>query len=145
MLFLEVLVRGKRKNRKFKRMLIRLLLVALVLCTLLPLGSQARKPKWYTVRSGTVMATAFNSMESQTDKSPWITASGTRCRPGVIASNFLPFGTKVKIDGFGDRIFVVEDRMNKRYSKRIDIWFSDYDNAMKFGVRKIKYHVLKAA
>ncbi len=95
--------------------------------------------------SGTVIATAYNSLSGQTDDSPWITASGTRCREGVIAANHLPIGTKVIIDGFGDRIFTVEDRMNKRYNKRIDIWFRHYDDARKFGVRKIKYHVLASA
>jgi 3D (Asp-Asp-Asp) domain-containing protein len=49
------------------------------------------------------------------------------------------------IDGFGNRIFTVEDRMNRRYNKRIDIWFRDYDDAMHFGIRTIKYHVLKSA
>ncbi|MBI5700182.1 3D domain-containing protein [Candidatus Saganbacteria bacterium] len=83
-------------------------------------------------------------MESQTDSTPWITASGTRCREGVIASNFLPMGAKVLIEGFGDRVFVVEDRMNKRYNRRIDIWFRDYSDARQFGVRTIKYHVIKA-
>lgn len=123
----------------------KIVLVVLVLSILLPLGTFARNPKWDVIRSGTVVATAFNSMESQTDSTPWITASGSRCRPGVIASNFLPFGTKVKIEGFGDRIFVVEDRMNKRYSKRLDIWFRSHKEAINFGVRKVKFHVLKAA
>ena len=99
----------------------------------------------FMIASGEVAATAYNSMESQTDSTPWITASGTRCREGVIASNFLPIGTKVLIEGFGERVFTVEDRMNKRYKKRIDIWFRDYDDAMQFGLRKIRFHVIKTA
>lgn len=95
--------------------------------------------------SGTVIATAYNSLPGQTDDSPWITASGTRCHEGVIAANHLPIGTKVMIEGFGNRVFTVEDRMNKRYNKRIDIWFRDYDDAVKFGVRKVRYHVLASA
>ncbi|OGC04219.1 hypothetical protein A2276_06410 [candidate division WOR-1 bacterium RIFOXYA12_FULL_43_27] len=89
------------------------------------------------------MATAYNSLEGQTDSTPWITASGTRCREGVIASNFLPLGTKVMIEGFGNQVFTVEDRMNKRYYKKIDIWFRHYNDARKFGIKKIKYHVVK--
>lgn len=95
--------------------------------------------------SGTVIATAYNSLPGQTDDSPWITASGTRCHEGVVAANHLPIGTKVMIEGFGNRVFTVEDRMNKRYNKRIDIWFRDYDDAVKFGVRKVRYHVLASA
>jgi len=95
--------------------------------------------------SGTIVATAYNSLPNQTDDTPWITAAGTRCREGVIASNFLPIGTKVVIEGFGNQVFIVEDRMNKRFNKRIDIWFRHYNDAMKFGKRKIRYHVLEAA
>ena len=96
------------------------------------------------VKTDMVIATAYNSLEGQTDSTPWTTASGTRCREGVIAANHLPIGTKVLIDGYGDRVFTVEDRMNARYKKRIDIWFGSYDDAMKFGKRKITYHVLES-
>lgn len=95
--------------------------------------------------SGVVIATAYNSLPGQTDDAPWVTASGTRCREGVIAANHLPLGTKVMIEGFGNRVFTVEDRMNKRYNKRIDIWFRHYDDARNFGVRKVKYYILASA
>jgi len=93
--------------------------------------------------SGKATATAYNSLWWQTDGSPWITASGTRCRYGVVASNFLAFGTKLKIDGFGDQIFVVEDRMNRRYTNRIDIWMPSYKQAIRFGKQEIKYYVVE--
>jgi 3D (Asp-Asp-Asp) domain-containing protein len=132
-----------RATKKFK-LIVKLAVLALLLLPILTFGTQARLSKYEFAWSGAVTATAYNSMESQTDSTPWITASGTRCREGVIASNFLPFGTKVLIEGFGDRVFVVEDRMNRRYNKRIDIWFRDYSDARQFGVRTIKYHVIKA-
>lgn len=106
--------------------------------------SSARHLGYKVVYSGTTVATAYNSLSWQTDDSPWITASGTRCKEGVIAANHLPFGTKVLIEGFGDQVFVVEDRMNRRYKKRIDIWMREYNDALKFGKRKIKYYVLKS-
>jgi len=136
------------RARRIKQKLwlgIKILMLAILVLPLCAIGSQAKRNGYTITQSGVVMATAYNSMESQTDSTPWITASGTRCRPGVIASNFLPIGTKVMIDGFGNRVFTVEDRMNKRYKKRIDIWFRDYDDAIQFGVRKIRYHVLKTA
>jgi len=50
-----------------------------------------------------VTATAYNSVPEQTDDTPFITASGSHVRMGVIAANFLPMGTLVKIpDYFGD-------------------------------------------
>ncbi|MBU4466828.1 hypothetical protein KKF47_02055, partial [Patescibacteria group bacterium] len=41
--------------------------------------------------------TAYSSTVWETDDTPFITAAGTQTRDGVIASNLLPFGTKVKI------------------------------------------------
>lgn len=88
--------------------------------------------RWVTV-------TAYSSTVDQCDSSPFITASGTHVRDGIIAANFLPFGTKVKFPGmYGDKIFVVEDRMNKRFSDRADIWFNTREEAKQFGVRKLE-------
>jgi len=137
-------IKGKKNISKLLRAA-RIAFLALLCLFLCSLGSQARYLGYKIVGSGQVLATAYNSLESQTDSSPWITASGTRCREGVIASNFLPIGTKVLIEGFGERVFTVEDRMNKRYQKRIDIWFRDYDDAMQFGLRQIRFHVIKTA
>ena len=81
--------------------------------------------------------TGYSSTPDQTDDTPLITASNTFVRDGVIASNFLPFGTKVRIpELFGDKVFVVEDRMHERFSDRIDIWFPDRESAKQFGLRK---------
>lgn len=134
----------KKKALKRLKLMVKLAVLALLLLPIITLGTSARYSKYEVAWSGSVAATAYNSMESQTDSTPWITASGTRCREGVIASNFLPMGTQILIEGFGDRVFVVEDRMNRRYNKRIDIWFRSYQDARQFGVRTIKYHVIKA-
>jgi len=118
-------------------------MVCIFTLTLLTIGSAARNIQYRVTFSAATVATAYNSMEGQTDSTPWITASGSRCRDGVIAANFLPIGTKVLIEGFGNKVFTVEDRMNRRFNKRIDIWFATYNDARKFGIRKIKFHVLK--
>ncbi len=118
-----------------------LLLIGLILAN--SISGNAQGPLGYKiVYKDSVTATAYNSEVGQTDNSPWETASGTRCRDGVIASNHLPIGTKVMIEGFGDKVFTVEDRMNKRYSKRIDIWFRSHKAAINFGVRKVNYYVV---
>ncbi len=85
-----------------------------------------------------VTATAYNSEVGQTDSTPFITASGTTVRDGVIAANFLRIGTRVKI---GDKMYVVEDRMNKRYDKRIDIWMESKADAKQFGVRNVEIEI----
>jgi 3D (Asp-Asp-Asp) domain-containing protein len=129
--------------------LLKSLILGVFLLALMTVASAGRQVVLFgehrVAYSGTIVATAYNSEVGQTDDTPWTTAAGTRCREGVIASNFLPMGTKVVIEGFGNRVFTVEDRMNKRFAKRIDIWFRYHNQAMKFGKRKIKFHVLEAA
>lgn len=89
-----------------------------------------------------VVVTAYSSTPDQTDDTPFTTANGTRVRDGIIAANFLKFGTKVKFpDHFGDKIFEVTDRMNKRYTNRADIWMETREEALKFGIRTLKMEI----
>jgi 3D (Asp-Asp-Asp) domain-containing protein len=100
--------------------------------------SDVRGPS-YTV---TVQMSAYTSRVQETDDSPFITASGTHVRFGVVASNMFPIGTRIKIPTFyGDQIFVVEDRMNKRYFKNVDIWMDDLAEAKQFGRRNVSIEV----
>ena len=92
--------------------------------------------------------TAYNSIPGQTDNTPCITANGFNvCKHNTedtIAVNFLRFGTKVRIpEIFGDRIFVVRDRMHKRFTNRVDIWMINRDDAIKLGKRLAKIEVLE--
>lgn len=91
---------------------------------------------------------AYNSDVNQTDNSPCITANGFNvCEHGqedTIAANFLSFGTKVRIpELFGDRVFVVRDRMHSRNSQKVDIWMKNRSDALKFGVKVAKIEVLE--
>ena len=93
----------------------------------------------------TLSASAYSSTPDQTDSTPFITACNTHVRDGIIAANFLPFGTKIKIpDIYGDKIFVVEDRMNRRYWHKIDIWFPDRQSALEFGLKTVKIEILES-
>lgn len=99
-------------------------------------------------RTSTHTMTAYNSEVGQTDNSPCITANGFNvCEHGIedtIAANFLPLGTKVKIpELFGDRVFIVRDRMNKKHPNRVDVWMKDRHDAVHFGVKVAKIQVLK--
>ena len=81
-----------------------------------------------------VSLTAYSSHPDETDSTPFLTASGTETRDGVIAANFLPFGTVVRIpELFGDKVFIVEDRMHRRFPNRVDIWMSSKREALIFG------------
>jgi len=93
-----------------------------------------------------VVVTAYSSTPDQTDDSPFTTASNKTVRDGIIANNMLPFGTKVKIPSlYGDKIFVVEDRMNKRKSDyHFDIWMPTRDSALNFGVKTVDIEILES-
>lgn len=82
-----------------------------------------------------VWVTAYSSTPEETDDTPFVTAMGSPVRDGIIATNLLPFGTMVQIPKlFGDKIFVVEDRMHPRKKNFIDIWMSSKQEAKEFGI-----------
>ena len=91
-----------------------------------------------------VVLTGYSSTTDQTDDTPFITASNTRTRDGIVAANFLAFGTKVQIPSiFGDKVFTVEDRMAKKHSDKIDIWFPERYLAKNFGVQEAEVVILE--
>lgn len=91
-----------------------------------------------------VTVTAYSSTVDQTDSSPFITANGTYVYDGVIATNFLPFDTKVKFpEMYGDKIFIVEDRMAKKNSHKMDIWMPSRSLALQFGVKSLAFEIIE--
>jgi 3D (Asp-Asp-Asp) domain-containing protein len=103
------------------------------------------EPKHIVKQTLTVVMTAYSSTRAQTDNDPFTTASGEKVRDGIVAMNQVPFGTKIRIpDKFGDKIFVVKDRMSARYGKsRGDIWMKTYQQAKQWGVKRVKVEILK--
>ena len=74
-------------------------------------------------------------------------ASGKKVYVGGVACNWLPFGTKLEIDG---QIYTVEDRGAKslfgdknNHIKHIDIYFNDHKEARKFGKRYAEVKIQK--
>ena len=92
-----------------------------------------------------VIITAYSSVPEETDDTPFITASGKYVKDGIIANNMLPFGTKIKIPKlYGDKIFTIEDRMNKKKSDyHIDIWMANKPLAVNFGVKTAEIEILE--
>ena len=111
--------------------------------TLVPFSNPANPPS-PVIRKLPVIITGYSSTEDQTDSDPFITAAGTGVREGIVANNFFPLGTKIKIpELFGDQIFIVEDRMSWEKGKyQIDIWFPDYWQALNFGAKRTYIEVL---
>lgn len=90
-----------------------------------------------------VVSSAYAPSPYQTDATPCITAAGTIVRPGVVATNFLPLGTIISIDG---KKYIVEDRMNSRYDGYyLDIWFPSTSEALDFGRKKLPITIVDYA
>ncbi len=99
-----------------------------------------------------VTLTTYKSVGSETDRHPRITASGFKIskknpkkhRIMAVSRDLkkkYPFGTKLKIKNAGkyNGEYVVQDVMNKRYKKRIDILINPKDKHTTIkGVKLIK-------
>ena len=94
----------------------------------------------------TMVVTAYTGIPELTDDSPETTASNKKVEYGMVATNILRFGTKVRIpELFGDQIFVVEDRMHQRKGKyHLDIWFPEYSQAKNFGAQITYIEVIES-
>lgn len=115
--------------------------------SVLPTSEEAT-PEVRVVSTSMRTITAYNSVPEQTDSTPCITANGfdvcEHWTEDTIAANFLKFGTKVRIpELFGDRIFIVRDRMNTRFSDRIDVWMKEIPEARKFGKKTAYIEVVE--
>jgi 3D (Asp-Asp-Asp) domain-containing protein len=97
-------------------------------------------------RVKSVTITAYNPSEEQCDEDPLVAASMRTVRTGTIAvsrdlfDQGWVFGRKVRIEGLG--IFEINDLMNKRYSRSIDVFMWDENQATAFGRRKARAALL---
>ena len=81
--------------------------------------------------------TAYASVPGETDDSPFITADGSHVRDGIVAANFLKFGTRIRIPQLsGDKVYEVHDRMNKRFPDRVDVWVDSVPKENTVGLRR---------
>ncbi len=85
------------------------------------------------------IVSAYNAEHAQTDSSPEIMASNKKVYEGAVANNCLKFGDEVKILG---KIYVVEDRMARRYDCRhFDLFMFDKKSAINFGRQNLPVQV----
>ncbi len=97
-------------------------------------------------RALAVTATAYNSLPEQTDADPHLAAWGDPLAPGMkviaVSRDLIPLGldhrTSVKIEGLPG-VYLVLDKMHKRWEKRIDIYMgNDLDAARTWGKRRVE-------
>ncbi len=92
-----------------------------------------------------VIASAYNSVKSQTSGNPSIGAWGDHLKPGMkviaVSRDLIKMGlkhnTKVKIKGLPG-IYLVKDKMHKRWKRMIDIYMGiDIKAARQWGRRTV--------
>ena len=88
-----------------------------------------------------VTITAYTPRPQECDSTPYTTAFMTKVREGIIAlsrdleTDFgFKRGDEITLHRFGT--FVFEDRMNKRWKRRVDIFFLSLKKAKQFGKRE---------
>ena len=99
--------------------------------------------KKYIWESREVTATAYNSLAYQTNSQPNIAAFGDTLTPNMkciaVSRNLLNLGLKhntlVTIEGL-EGVYLVKDKMNKRWKDRIDIFMGKDVKAAKLWGRK---------
>ena len=107
----------------------------------------------YVWESKKVTASAYNSLEYQTNSNPHITAFGDSLIPGLkyiaVSRDLLRLGLKhntpIKIEGL-DGVYLVKDKMHTRWKNHIDIYMGiDIKAAKQWGRRpvRIEYGISK--
>jgi len=123
------------------RKIIRILIVTILLLTLTPIKDVGVNDLiGIELVCSEIVITCYNPVIGQTDSNPDITASGKRINLNdpinhrwVAISRDLEkrfkFGDEVYICGTGlyDGIWVVQDRMNKRFNNRVDLLVGNKD------------------
>ena len=90
--------------------------------------------------------TAYSPRPQETDSTPFITASNSPVRPGIVAvSRDLfdagwVFGRKVYIKGLG--VYTIDDLMHERKTAQIDVFVYDAAEAQAFGSRTMEVYLL---
>jgi len=96
-------------------------------------------------RTLVVEASAYNSLQSQTNEQPNLTAWGDRLQPGMkavaVSRDLIDLGlghdAVVRIDGLPGE-YRVMDKMARRWKKKIDIYMGeDVEAARDWGVREV--------
>lgn len=87
----------------------------------------------FPVGARTVRVTAYTTYENSN-----IMANGMEPQEGYVACDFLPIGTVVYLDG---QRYVVGDRIGSGSYDHVDIFFSDYNAAIEFGVQYMNLEV----
>lgn len=93
-----------------------------------------------------LLVTAYTADSTETDATPFITASNTRVREGIVAvsqdlfAKGWVFGKKIYIVNQG--VYTIEDLLHKRKRNQLDIFMNNKVQALHFGRKKLKVFLL---
>jgi len=97
----------------------------------------------------TLTVTSYQALPEQTDSSPnWtsigqhVHTMGAAVSQELLISGEVCYGDVVKVPGFG--LKVINDVMNKRHSKRLDIFVENHAAEVNVGTRKLIVEVIKS-
>jgi len=116
------------------------------ICAFGVVDSRANEIEVLDLKSRVVTATAYNSVRSQTDATPSLTAWGYRLKPGMkvvavshdLIERGLTHGAWLVIEGIPG-VFRVLDKMAARWRNRIDIYMGlDIGAARKWGRKRVR-------
>lgn len=97
---------------------------------------------------GTLQVTSYRAVPSQTDSSPTWTSIGDRTTKfgcavsqDLLKSGAIHYGDTLYVEGYGYR--VVNDCMNPRIKRAIDLFVQTEAEERAVGVRKLKVYLIK--
>lgn len=124
-------------------LLISLLLISSICYQVVEAEAPSITSQFKTQEIGKKIVTAYNSVVSQTDNSPCISASGLDiCKTEKLicaCPREYPFGTRFLIDG---QIYFCEDRLHEKYDDRIDLLMKTDKEAKQWGKRLLEVKII---
>jgi len=93
-----------------------------------------------------VTLTAYSPTVEECGPDPFTTASQVKVRRGIVAvsrdlfDQGWVFGKKVYVKGHG--VYEIADLMSKRYTKRMDLFIPDTEEARRFGKKQVTVALL---
>jgi len=118
-------------------------IIYMLIFMLLPLKTASAEVYLMTVR-------AYDNCKVCTGKIPrhkayGITKSGKGASHGTVAVDpkMIALGTKLKIEGFGNKVFRAEDVGKVVKGRRLEIWMESHNKAVRFGKKRLRVFVMK--
>lgn len=129
-----------RDGKEISRALVSKKVVTQPLSRIVAIGTM----KYFTSSRGDVVRyTKVMDMEATAYCNYGYTATGLRAKPGVVAVDprVIPLGTRLYVEGYG--MAVAEDTGGSIVGKRIDLYYTNYNDAVNYGRRYVRVYIVR--